>query len=116
MNKIDQIIKLLRSGVKASRALKEVCGSQKISIPFNDEDFDIPLEKLELSVRSYNALKRHRLNTLNDVIKQFDKDGWNNIKTFGKTSAAEVFDKIIGVAWDGMSQVQRAEFLISVNN
>ena len=115
MNKVDQITELLGRGVKISQALKEVCGSQKISIPFNDEYFNVYLEELELSLRSYNALKRHKLNTLNDVINHFDKKGWNSIKTFGRTSAAEVFNKIIDVAWDNMNTVQKAEFLISVN-
>lgn len=114
MNKIDQITKLLKDGVKISRALKEVCGSQKISIPFNDEDFDVPLEKLDLTMRSYNALKRHRLNTLNEVINCFATDGWKSIKNFGKTSATEIFESIIEVAWDNMDTVQKAEFLMSI--
>ena len=114
MNNAEKITKLLRSGVKISHALKEVCGSQKISIPFNDRDFDVSLEELDLSVRSYNALKRYRLNTLNDVIKYFDERGWNSIKTFGKTSATEVFEKIIEVAWDKMTNDQKAGFLMSI--
>lgn len=114
MNKIEKITNLLKDGVKISQALKEVCGSQKISIPFNDEDFDVPLEVLDLSVRSYNALKRSKLNTLNEVINHFTKNGWNSIKTFGRTSATEMFEKIIEVAWNNMSNTQRAEFLMSL--
>lgn len=114
MNKIDQITKLLKDGVKISRALKEVCGSQKISIPFNDEDFDVYLEELDLSPRAYNALKRAKLNTLSDAIQQFAQNGWNSIKNFGRTSATEVFEKIIEVAWDNMDIVQKAEFLMSI--
>lgn len=114
MNKIDQITKLLKDGVKISRALKEVCGSQKISIPFNDKDFDVYLEELDLSPRVYNALKRAKLNTLSDAIQQFAQNGWNSIKNFGRTSATEVFEKIIEVAWDNMDTVQKAEFLMSI--
>jgi DNA-directed RNA polymerase alpha subunit len=114
MNKIDQITKMLKDGIKISQALKEVCGSQKISIPFNDEDFDVPLEKLDLSVRSYNALKRSKLNTLNEVINHFAKNGWNSIKTFGRTSATEMFEKIIEVAWDNMTSSQKVDFLMSI--
>lgn len=114
MNNTEKITNLLKDGVKISHALKEVCGSQRISIPFNDGDFDVYLEELDLSVRSYNALKRHKLNTLNDVIKCFDQKGWNSIKNFGRTSAAEVFEKIVDVAWDNMSTVEKAEFLISI--
>lgn len=115
MNKIDQVIEMLRNGTKISRAIKEVYGNCKLYIPFNDKDFDIPIEELELSTRSNNALMRCRFKTLNDVIQYIDENGWNKIKNFGRTSAAEVFGRIIDVAWDGMNTTQKAEFLISID-
>lgn len=114
MNNIDKIIELLRSGVKISNALKEVYDNPKIYIPFNDEDFDISLEELNLSMRSCNALRRSNFNTLNDVINHFAEKGWNSIKNFGKTSATEVFEKIINVAWNKMNKFQKAEFLMNI--
>ena len=114
MNQINQITRLVRNGVKISAILKEAYGNQKISIPFNDGDFDVPLANLDLSVRSYNALRRHGLVTLDDVIKEFDKHGWSVIKNFGRTSAMEVFEKIIDFAWDNMSDAEKTDFLISV--
>ncbi len=114
MNNVTKIKNLLRNGVKISYALKEVCGSKQISIPFNDEDFDVLLEELNLSMRSYNALKRAKLNTLGETIQHFAQNGWNSIKNFGKTSAMEVFEKIIDVAWDNMSDVQKMDFLMSI--
>ena len=115
MNNAEKITKLLKDGVNISYALKEVCGTQKISIPFSNECFDVPLEELNLSMRSYNALKRGKLNTLDEVINHFDQNGWNSIRNFGKTSATEIFEKIIDVAWDNMSDVQKSDFLTSLN-
>jgi DNA-directed RNA polymerase alpha subunit len=114
MNKADRIMALLKDGVKISCALREVCGRQKISIPFTYEVFDVSLEELELSTRSYNALKRSKLNTLADVVRYFDESGWNSIKNLGQISAMEIFGKIIDVAWDGMSAAQRTDFLNSI--
>lgn len=114
MNNAEKITQLLKNGDKISHALKEVCGNQKIFIPFNDASFDVSLEELNLSMRSYNALKRGKLNTLNEVINHFDKNGWNSIRNFGKTSATEIFEKIIDVAWDNMNNTQREEFLMSI--
>lgn len=116
MNNAEKIKDLLKNGTKISQALKEVCSSQKIYIPFNDGDFNILLEELGLSVRSYNALKRAKLNTLNDVIQNFDKSGWNSIKNLGKVSATEIFEKIIDVAWNSMDDAQKEEFLNSVED
>lgn len=115
MKKINKITKLLEGGAKISHALKEVCGSEAIYIPFNDNDFDVPLQELKLSNRSYNSLRREGLNTLSDVVSHFDTKGWNSIKNFGKTSAYEVFGKIIDVAWDNMNDEQRARFLLSID-
>lgn len=115
MNNVDRIIELLHSGTKIGCALREVCGHQKISIPFNDEIFDVRIEELKLSNRSYNSLKREGLNTLNDVVKHFSTRGWNSIKNFGKKSANEMFEKIIEVAWNNMNDRQKAIFLLSAS-
>lgn len=116
MNKIDKIIDLLRGGTKISGAIKEVYGSQKISLSFNEKDFNVPLIELQISNRSYNALKRKGLNTLNDVVEYFNNQGWNSIRNFGKKSATEMFEKFIDVAWENMNDMQKAAFLLSMNN
>lgn len=114
MNNVDKIIELLKGGTKISQALREVCGNQRIAIPFDDKTFNVSLDKLELSARAYNALKRNGCHTLNDVVKVFSEKGWNSVKNFGKTSATEVFAKIIDVAWDNMNDIQKAEFLSNI--
>ena len=115
MNNFDKITELLEQGVSIGYALKQVCGNQAICIPFDDEDVDVPLESLRLSTRSYNSLKREKLNTLKEVIERFGEQGWRDIKNFGKTSAMEVFDKIIEVAWNNMNDTQKKNFLASTN-
>ena len=114
MNNIEKITELLDSGVSIGRALKEVCGDKTISIPFNEKIFDMPLEELSLSTRSYNALKREKINTLNDAVHSLENQGWRDIKNLGKVSATEIFEAIIDVAWRNMSDAQKRNFLISI--
>lgn len=116
MNYACEIIELLKNGTNIGRAIRKVCGSVPLSIPFNEEDFNVYLEDLDLSTRSRNALKREKFNTLYEVILHFNERGWNSIKNFGKTSATEVFEKIIDIAWNSMSSTQRANFLINIGN
>jgi DNA-directed RNA polymerase subunit alpha len=58
-----------------------------------DNSANISVEELELSVRSYNCLKRANINSLADLLTLSDID-LMNIKNFGKKSAEEVLDKL----------------------
>lgn len=51
----------------------------------------MPVADLNLSVRSYNSLKRAGLNTVGDVIRSIE--GWQDLlryRNLGKTSAVEI--------------------------
>ncbi|MBQ8246899.1 MAG: hypothetical protein IJZ42_07180 [Lachnospiraceae bacterium] len=54
---------------------------------------NIPVELLGLSVRSYNCLKRNKINTLGELMK-LSADEIKAIKNLGQKSAAEVFEVI----------------------
>lgn len=49
----------------------------------------IPIETLELSVRTYNALKKEGINFLEELL-EFDIDYFSNIKNIGKKSLDEI--------------------------
>ena len=51
------------------------------------------VEELDLSLRSFNCLKRANLDTVKDIISQ-DIEQLKKIKNFGKKSVEEVVDKI----------------------
>jgi len=53
----------------------------------------ISLEELELSVRTYNALKRANVNSLEELLK-LTYDDFMNIRNFGKKSTDEVIEKL----------------------
>lgn len=58
-----------------------------------DKALDSPIEDLELSVRSYNCLKREGVNTVQQLIEQSEGD-LMKIRNFGAKSIEEVKDKL----------------------
>ena len=52
-----------------------------------------PIERLELSARSYNALKRQRINTIKDLLELKESDLFY-IRNLGVKSANEIINKI----------------------
>ena len=58
------------------------------------------IEELELSVRSYNCLKRAGLHTIGDVI-DYDIDDhkkWANLRNLGRKSLVEITERMLAVA------------------
>ena len=58
-----------------------------------NEDLGKTIEELDLSLRSFNCLKRAGFNTVADIIKVSESE-LKTIKNFGKKSITEVIDKI----------------------
>lgn len=58
-----------------------------------NEDLGRTIEELDLSLRSFNCLKRAGFNTVADIIKVSESE-LKTIKNFGKKSLTEVIDKI----------------------
>jgi len=58
-----------------------------------DKTLDSPIEDLELSVRSYNCLKREGVNTVQQLVEQSESD-LVKIRNFGAKSIEEVKDKL----------------------
>lgn len=73
--------------------IKTVDESEESKAESQDNTTNVSVEELELSVRSYNCLKRANINSLSDLLQLSDID-LMNIKNFGKKSAEEVLDKL----------------------
>lgn len=59
----------------------------------HDKTLDSPIEDLELSVRSYNCLKREGVNTVQQLVEKSEND-LVKIRNFGAKSIEEVKDKL----------------------
>ena len=58
-----------------------------------EDEPQMSIDDLELSVRAYNCLKRASINSLGELLKKSEHD-LLNIKNFGKKSADEVIEKL----------------------
>lgn len=58
-----------------------------------DKSLSVPIEQVDLTVRSYNCLKRHGISTLEDLIECTEND-LINIRNFGSKSIDEVKSKL----------------------
>ena len=57
---------------------------------------DMPIEELELSVRSYNCLKRANINTIGELMLK-SEDDLIKVRNLGKKSLDEVEQKLLAL-------------------
>ena len=60
------------------------------------ESLNLPVEDLELSVRSYNCLKREGIHTVGELVSRSEAD-LLDIRNFGSKSITEVKEKLAGL-------------------
>jgi DNA-directed RNA polymerase subunit alpha len=77
---------------QASSALSDE-GIFAAAVDESESVLDTPIEELDLSVRSYNCLKRHGVNTIGQLTECSEQD-LLNIRNFGAKSIEEVKDKL----------------------
>jgi DNA-directed RNA polymerase subunit alpha len=70
-----------------------VNGGQAISISIPPEHFGIPVERLYLSSRTLNCLKRAGIDRVGEVL-QFSREELLKIRNFGEKSYTELYDKL----------------------
>jgi DNA-directed RNA polymerase subunit alpha len=59
-------------------------------------DLALPIEDLDLTVRSYNCLKREGIHSVGDLIARSESD-LMDIRNFGQKSIDEVKEKLVGL-------------------
>ena len=74
-------------GIEIGPAPVEIAASNELSTPIED---------LDLTVRSYNCLKREGINTVSELIA-LSEDQLMNIRNFGSKSVDEVREKLAGL-------------------
>ena len=58
-----------------------------------DKVLELTIEELDLSVRSFNCLKRANINTVEDLISKTE-DEMMKVRTLGRKSLEEVINKL----------------------
>ena len=97
-------VNIINQYMGAFMALGETEGEEEIEVPsiFAPEDqetnaeLDKQIEDLDLSVRSYNCLKRAGIHSVRQLV-EFSENDLLNIRNFGAKSIEEVKDKLISM-------------------
>ena len=109
---MDTIVNELGYGKKISKALATVYTKRNIVVPFTEDMLKVLVANLGFSGRTTNALLRAKLFTLNDVVEFAQQNKITTIKNFGINSGVEVFEAILDICWDNMTEKSKIDFLI----
>jgi len=89
--------KILNDHLKLFIGLTEKIGDVEIMVEKEEEErdkiLDMSIEELDLSVRSYNCLKRAGINTVGELIMKTEED-MMKVRNLGKKSLEEVDEKL----------------------
>lgn len=89
--------KILQDHISIFVDLCEAMGKMNILVSAEEDNktkiLDMPIEEMELSVRSYNCLKRANINTVEDLIQKTRED-MLKVRNLGLKSIDEVLEKL----------------------
>lgn len=109
---MDIIVSKMAEGAKLSKALKLVYNKRNVSIPYNEESFNVSIMKLEMSHRATNALMRAKLRTIGEVVEFCNNYKITTVTSLGKQSGIEVIEAVLNYCWNNLSEKERVDFLI----
>ena len=92
-------------------------GAVKFRVYLNDTFTETDLSDLDMSVRSYNCLKRRGFNTVGELVDGINS--WNDlfsIRNLGKKSAVEIMKSIFAYNYSLLPEVDRAGYLEELKN
>ena len=109
---MDMIVNKMADGERFSKALECVYTKRNVAIPFNDNDFDVGLDTLKMSMRTTNALRAAGARTINDVLDVHRNISLSKVRNLGTKSCVELLETILDYCWDRMTNDERTMFLI----
>lgn len=83
----------------------------RVSIPMTRSFCDRGVDELDLSVRSFNGLKRCGVMTVRELTDIIISDGGiSKVRNLGKKSISEIKTKLLNLAYNDLNDKERLEF------
>ena len=82
----------------------------RIQLPLA-EIYKAEIEKLDLSVRGYNCLKRTGINTIEQLVDAINNDKLTIIRNLGVKSIGEIRAKILEFGYENLSEQNKRAFI-----
>ncbi len=87
------LIESLTAFVNYGQVVPGVAEVELAGLAITEEQYNIPVEQLTLSVRTMNCLRRGNINTVGEIISIGDK-GLMNLRNFGQKSKQEIEERL----------------------
>ncbi len=104
---VSMSAKLLTEHLNLFIDLSEEAGAVEMMVEKDDKGkekvLEMTIEELDLSVRSFNCLKRAGINTVNDLIEKSEEE-MMKVRNLGKKSFEEVKEKLRSLGYDLSSE------------
>lgn len=114
INALHGIIAELENGHPISKALSVYYIKRKVVIPVKTSVYNYPIDVLDLTTRTSNALKRTRIMTFGDLLDYIENGNQlKTIKNFGATSIMDFCEKLLDYNFDLLNSNEKVEFLIT---
>lgn len=108
--KIREMVKTAEvKGVVLTLA-SELGGSVRVRIPIGARACETAIEDIDMSVRSFNALKRAGAGTVGDVVELIEGEGLLRIRNLGVKSRNEIKTRILVFAYERLTQAEKHQF------
>ena len=91
----------------------------RISIPISEKHFSTDVAELDLSVRSYNGLKRSGISSIGDLFRALQENSLPSVRNLGKKSIAEIKTQYLNFCYNQLSDKKKIAFfenLIEMNS
>lgn len=112
--KKDEIVKKIAKIEKEKglpEALNAVFGENvKVTLGFSKSSCNASIEELNLSVRSYNGLRRAEVAEVGDLIEMISEDRLKKIRNLGNKSVSEIKTKLLVYGFEKLSEREKSEF------
>ena len=82
----------------------------RIKIGYTRKTCETSIDEMQLSVRSWNALKRAGVNTIGELIDIIQGDGLMKIRNLGRKSMVEIKTKILEQGFMDLSEREKTKF------
>jgi DNA-directed RNA polymerase subunit alpha len=89
----DMLIELLTAFVNYGQVVPGAPEIELAGLSITEEQYNIPVEQLTLSVRTMNCLRRGNINTVGEILSIGEK-GLMNLRNFGQKSKQEIEERL----------------------
>jgi DNA-directed RNA polymerase subunit alpha len=105
----DLLVQQLTPFVNLARASQIQVEKKAVTVAIPDEKFNMPVEELDLSVRTMNSLRRGGITTVGELVSKGEKE-LLSLRNFGQKSRQEVEERLkamgLSLATDGKSKTE----------